>query len=233
MNQKCRYFTVAFLTAVLYGCANSASHKVVKTEKIGDTALSCSELRTEKRKAQIIINGIEQDKADMTGADLVDGLLWFPFNVIAKQANYSSATDAAEDRISYLTSLEIEQGCKSGAGSRDKEDDLDRAATRQLRQINELYKERVLTRDEYLQKRANILSSVVEPMSESEIRREQKKLGQYSYNVEKMAKQRGCNLTGAAALLSKNGPVEIYKVACLEADSIVVRCEYQDCVILQ
>ena len=232
MNREHRFFAVASLAVVLFGCANSASHKVIKTEQVGDTELSCSDIRTEKRKAQIIINGVEQDKADMTGADVVDGLLWFPFNVIAKQSNYSSATQAAEDRISYLTSLEIERGCKSGSVSRE-EDNLDKVATRQLLQINGLYKEGVLTRDEYLQKRAKILSTVASPMSEAEIREEQKKMGQYSYNVEKMAKQRGCNLTGGAALLSKSGPIELYQVGCLESDSIVVRCEYQNCSVLK
>lgn len=223
--------SVALSVSIIYGCANSASHRVVKTEKIGDEALSCSELRTEKRKAQIIISGVEQDKADMTGADLVDGILWFPFNVIAKQSNYASATKAAEDRIDYLSSVEMEKGCKAGKYA-DREGESDAVATRQIRQLNGLYKEGVLTKEEYLQKRAAILSRVSSQKSESEIREDQKKMGQYSPMVESLAKNKGCYTKGFAELVSKTGPIEIYKVECLEAEPMIVRCEYQDCSFL-
>ena len=49
----------------------------------------------------------------MTGADVVDGLLWFPFNVIAKQSNYSNAVKAAEKRLAHLQALAKERRCKT------------------------------------------------------------------------------------------------------------------------
>ncbi len=80
-----RVFVLIAIAIVLNGCANSASHRVIQSQKVSDDYLSCSEIRVEKRKAMSVINGVKQDKGDMTGADLVDGVLWFPFNVVAKQ----------------------------------------------------------------------------------------------------------------------------------------------------
>lgn len=97
--------------AFLYGCANSASHEVVTKTRASDVYLSCASIKSEKRRLLGIIDGVQQDKKDMTGADVVDGILWFPFNVIAKQANYAAAVSAARKRYDYLTSMEVEGSC--------------------------------------------------------------------------------------------------------------------------
>lgn len=225
---------VIFLsTSFVYimGCANSASHKVVRTEKIGDTSLSCSQLKTEKRKVQVIINGVEQDKADMTGSDLVDGLLWFPFNVIAKQSNYRSATKAAEERISYLTALELEHRCGAD-GNAIVNATADRESSRQLQQLNSLYRDGVLTQDEYVEKRTRILDNITPHATIQTSRQAQQKIGQYSYKVERMAIERGCHLSGSSALLSKMGPVEAYQINCTGSEPLLARCEYQECALL-
>ena len=107
--KKLIYITTILL---LTGCANSASHEVITQTKLSDNGLSCSQIRMEIKKAESIIDSVNQDKADMTGADVVDGLLWFPFNMIAKQANYSDAVKAANARIDYLNSLAQENKCK-------------------------------------------------------------------------------------------------------------------------
>lgn len=96
----------------LTGCANSASHEVVTTTKTADSSLTCSEIRVEKAHMASIIDGVEQDKKDMTGSDVVDGLLWFPFNVMAKQSNYTNAVKAAQARLEHLNILEAEKKCK-------------------------------------------------------------------------------------------------------------------------
>lgn len=100
------------LCVALSGCANSADHEVVVVSKAFDDDLNCSEIRAEKRRVQTIIDRVQQDKNDMTGSDVVDGLLWFPFNVIAKQSNYANAVKAAEQRIDVLRSMEKEKKCK-------------------------------------------------------------------------------------------------------------------------
>lgn len=97
--------------AITCGCANSASHEVVRATGSNDDLLGCAEIDNEIRRVNSIADGVQQDKKDMTGADVVDGLLWFPFNVIAKQANYASASKAAQARIDTLTVLKNRKGC--------------------------------------------------------------------------------------------------------------------------
>ena len=142
---------------------------------ISDTVLSCGQLRTEKRKVQVIINGVEQDQSDMTGADFVDGLLWFRFNVIAKQSNYSSAVNAAKGRIAHLTSLEMENVCLAGSGGMTAVADKD--ASRQLQQLSSLYREGVLTQDEYINKRTKNLDSLTPVATTATAIQTQKQLG--------------------------------------------------------
>ena len=226
-----RISALALMAAYILGCANSASHKVVKTEQVGDEELSCSQLRTEKRKVEVIIRGVEQDKADMTGADVVDGLLWFPFNVIAKQSNYSSATKAAEDRIEYLNSLEIERGCNA-EGPNVASMAADAKASGQLQQLNALYRSGVLTQGEFIEKRTKILNSITPPTTVASGAAAQKKMGQYSHKIEMMARGRDCQVVGIAELISKIGPVEVYQVNCRDSQPLLGRCEYQDCAFV-
>ncbi len=105
--------TIISLCFLISGCANSANHEVVTTTKGSDAYLTCKEIRIEKKRIETIVDGVNQDKEDMTGADVVDGLLWFPFNVIAKQSNYSNAIKAAEKRKEHLIVLEKENKCKT------------------------------------------------------------------------------------------------------------------------
>lgn len=102
--------------ALSYGCAGSATHEVVKSTGSNDEALSCADIDREIQRVNSIIAGVETDKKDMTGADVIDGVLWFPFNVIAKQANYSSASKAAHARVETLTALKGRKECDKAAG---------------------------------------------------------------------------------------------------------------------
>ena len=100
-----KIFTYISILLLIYGCAGSASHKVVSANQSGDTDLNCKQLDAEIVRAQVIIDGVNQDKNDVSGADWVDGLLWFPFNLIAKSQNYKNATQAADRRIERLENL--------------------------------------------------------------------------------------------------------------------------------
>ena len=64
-------------------------------------------------RAQVIIDGVNQDKQGISGADWVDGILWFPFNLIAKNQNYKNATQAADRRIATLQNYKDKKGCDS------------------------------------------------------------------------------------------------------------------------
>ena len=103
------------LTAVagllLGGCAGSANHKIVTAYEAKDVELSCSDIDSEINKAQEVIDEVNKDKSDVSGADVVDAVLWFPFNLIAKSANYNKALEAADKRIARLSELRKEKGC--------------------------------------------------------------------------------------------------------------------------
>lgn len=97
----------------LKGCAGSATHKVQTANTAYDSELTCADLRKEIIESQAIIDAVNKDKEDISGADVVDGLLYFPFNLIAKSENYNKALEAADKRIATCRILLKEKGCEN------------------------------------------------------------------------------------------------------------------------
>jgi hypothetical protein len=148
---------VAFVT-ILSGCAGSASHKVVANDPTVDLNLSCQQAEAEIMRAQSIINGVNDDKADVSGADVMDGILWFPFNLIAKESNYNNALNAANQRVLFMRQLKKDKNCPEQqiATQEVKQQSLD---TR-IRELNQLYKDGLLTEEEYLAQKKKVLDSI-------------------------------------------------------------------------
>lgn len=140
---------------VLAGCAGSADHAVVTSYQVTDTEMSCSQLQADMVKTQVIIDGVHADKADISGADVMDGLLYFPFNLMAKSDNYEKALSAAGDRIRRLEELKKEKGCKTDVAETKRS-----AAqmTTELKDLNQLYKDGALTADEYKAAKDRVLN---------------------------------------------------------------------------
>jgi hypothetical protein len=93
---------ISFLTS---GCAGNASHKVMTAYEADDQSLKCTDIDTVAIKAQDVLDDVNKDKSDISGKDVTDGFLWFPFNLITKIQNYNSAIEAADGRIQRLTKL--------------------------------------------------------------------------------------------------------------------------------
>ena len=111
-TSKSRIVAMAILSVFLYGCAGSTSrHKIVEHHQPGDEALSCTGIETEIEKTQAIIDGVNQDKEDIDTADVVDVILYFPFNLIAKDRNYSQSLKASNARLERLNELREEKNC--------------------------------------------------------------------------------------------------------------------------
>ena len=144
-----------YLTCLLLiNCAGSAQHDVVSAHKAGDTDMTCKELDQEIVRAQVIIDGVEKDKSGMSGADILDGLLWFPFNLIAKSQNYKNALNSADRRIERVEKLKVDKGCESKSEEiKAKTKDL----TQQLLDLNQLYKNGGLTKSEYTKAKRKLL----------------------------------------------------------------------------
>ena len=146
---------VIYLTCLLLiNCAGSAQHDVVSAHKAGDTDMTCKELDSEIVRAQVIIDGVEKDKSGMSGADILDGLLWFPFNLIAKSQNYKNSLNSADRRIERVEQLKVDKGCESRSEEiKAKTEDL----TQQLLDLNQLYKDGGLTKSEYTKAKRKLL----------------------------------------------------------------------------
>lgn len=137
------------------GCAGSATHKVVTANQAGDTSLACEEIESELIKAQAIIDEVNRDKEDMTGADVVDGILWFPFNLIAKSENYKNALEAADRRILRLNQLKAQKKCSD---IRSDETTISiQYLSEKLRELSRLHKEGILTDQEYMDAKKKVL----------------------------------------------------------------------------
>ncbi len=146
--------SLLLISVLVVSCAGSAQHEVVSANKAGDARLSCSELDAEIVRAQVIIDGVSQDKQGISGADWVDGLLWFPFNLIAKNQNYKNATQAADRRIETLQNYKEKKNCDSNQQAiSEKSANI----VSELNQLSEMYKAGDITKDEFEAAKRNLL----------------------------------------------------------------------------
>ena len=152
--EKFKKLGIYLVCLLLINCAGSATHDVVSAHKAGDTDLTCKELDQEIVRAQVIIDGVEKDKSGMSGADILDGLLWFPFNLIAKSQNYKNSLNAADRRIERVEQLKVDKGCAAETEAiQAKTEDL----TQKLLDLNQLYKDGGLTKKEYTKAKKKLL----------------------------------------------------------------------------
>lgn len=139
---------------IVSSCAGSAQHEVVSANKAGDSRLDCRELDAEIVRAQVIIDGVSQDKSGISGADWVDGLLWFPFNLIAKSQNYKNATQAADRRIGTLQDYKEKKNCDDTSKQiKAKSANI----VDELNQLNAMYKAGDITKSEFEKAKRNLL----------------------------------------------------------------------------
>ena len=143
--------STVFTAVILTGCAGSASHKVLSSHQATDADLSCSQIDMEIAQAQTVIDGVNEDKDDISGADVVDGVLYFPFNLIAKHSNYDSALDAADRRISRLQELKTTNSCSTDSN------DQYQALSQKLKELNKLHTDGMINDDEYKKSKLKLL----------------------------------------------------------------------------
>ena len=131
---------------ILFGCAGSATHDVVSAYQSKDSTLTCSEIDREIVLAQVIIDGINEDKSGISGADIMDGLLYFPFNMIAKSQNYKNSLSAADKRIERLENLKIDKDCKDTSKEIVK---IKTSLSQELKELTKMYKSGDLSKIEF------------------------------------------------------------------------------------
>ncbi len=152
MSVKVRV-SLCVLVAALTGCAGSANHEVVSAYNATDASMNCSQITAEQVRVQAIINAVNQDKDDVTGADMLDGILWFPFNLIAKNNNYKSALKAADQRLARLDELR-----KGGNCSDEQLAEAEQRMESKLKELKNLRDKDLITQEEYNASRKAVLS---------------------------------------------------------------------------
>jgi len=104
-------------------------------------------------RVQAIINAVNQDKDDVTGKDMLDGILWFPFNLIAKNSNYNSAINAANTRLMRIDNLRKDKTC-----SEEQLVEAEKSLELKLQELKSLRDKDLITEEEYNQSRKEVLS---------------------------------------------------------------------------
>jgi hypothetical protein len=83
-----------------------------------------------------------------------------------------------------------------------------------------------MTRDGYVSTDPSVKVTWVKPNLQGN---ELRATGRDTYNAERFAKARSCNVTPLAALV-QNGPgFETYNVSCTSGQTLTVRCEFGNC----
>jgi len=154
VNMK-NIISLLVISVIVASCAGSAQHQVVSANKAGDARLDCKELDAEIVRAQVIIDGVTQDKSGISGADWVDGILWFPFNMIAKSQNYKNATQAADRRIATLQNYKEKKNCE---GNTKKIKAKSASIVEELNELNAMYKAGDITKSEFEAAKRNLLN---------------------------------------------------------------------------
>lgn len=151
-------FVALAAALLLTGCAGSAQHAVVSAHTAVDGSMSCAQIDADLVKVQLVIDEVNRDKQDISGADVIDGILWFPFNLIAKSENYEEALDAADKRIANLQQLRVDKGCKQI--SADEQRATVSRLSDELRALGKLYQGGALTLTEYEAAKKKVLDGV-------------------------------------------------------------------------
>ncbi len=151
--------TFVVTSILLQGCAGSANHKVVTENQIGDEKISCQKIDSEIVKTQVIIDGVNNDKEDVSGADVIDGILWFPFNLIAKHSNYDSALKAADKRLAKLGDMKKQNNCIVAEDS-DKTNQKVALISGKIKELNKMHSEGTITESEYKVAKQKLLDSL-------------------------------------------------------------------------
>ena len=105
-----------------------------------------SEIDKEIVRAQVIIDGVNEDKSGISGADIMDGLLYFPFNMIAKSQNYKNSLSAADKRIERLENLKDDNNCKDTSQEIAKSKS---SLSQELKELTKMYKSGDLSKIEF------------------------------------------------------------------------------------
>ena len=95
------------LLALLSACA---SPEVVSERQVGDSSLTCSEIKSEIREAEKFEDRARSEKG-VTGTNVAAALFFWPAMLVT-YSNAEEAIEAAEDRADFLMKLADSKKCR-------------------------------------------------------------------------------------------------------------------------
>ena len=101
-----KYLSIPII-ALLSACA---SPEVVSERQVGDSALSCSEIKSELREADKFKDRARSEKG-VTGTNVAAALFFWPAMLVT-YSNAEEAIRAAEDRTDFLMDLADRKKCR-------------------------------------------------------------------------------------------------------------------------
>jgi hypothetical protein len=104
---KFRIASLIAASAILYGCA---SPHVIQVKQIGDSSLSCDQLKKANDEA-VEFEQKARGERKVTGTNAAAALFFWPA-LLATYSNTDDAISAAKDRQRELTKIADEKKCK-------------------------------------------------------------------------------------------------------------------------
>lgn len=166
-NQRSKF--VAFSSVLLCACATPT---VVQSVKPGDNGLSCAQLQNEYVDAERFRSEADKEKS-VTGGNVVRALLFWPA-ILGTASNANEAIAAADSRKVHLANQMNQKNCSIPGVSQVvdiKVSDPTQANTvsgtptnennsQKLRDLQTLRKDGVITEEEFLKKKQQILEKL-------------------------------------------------------------------------
>ena len=91
------------------GLGGCATPKVVESEQVGDSQLSCAQINAELREAARFEEAARKDRG-VTGTNVAAAVFFWPA-LIGTYANTQEAIDAAKSRKEHLSQLHRDKNC--------------------------------------------------------------------------------------------------------------------------
>lgn len=138
--------SISVFTLALSACA---SPTVVTERQAGDQNLTCDQLIVAMREAQQFEEDARDDRG-VTGTNVAAVVFFWP-GLLGTYANTADAIDAARDRQEYLNDLYTQKNCSIASQANGND------IASQLRELQSLYEEGLLSEEEYAAARARVL----------------------------------------------------------------------------
>jgi len=204
-----RFLSIAWLgLAVLTatGCATKNYGRQGELTGVERNTMNCRELELETAKVHGFLARVEKESEFDTRSVLSFLGDFGVGNVMEK----SSAVESANARLAQLQQVRTQRGCTTTMALAAENAAAGAAAAP-----------------------ASAPAAATTPATAAPAASAPAARGQWSYQVETMARQGKCNSDPRSSMIAKGPGFETYSVACSNGDVMMLRCEFGNCRVMQ